>query len=63
MDTQKHALEETDVIDVEIHAREGKAVPKAKSYRIRIDKEFKVIHQEKITGKEILALVGKTPEA
>jgi len=63
MESQRHNTAEAEVIDIETFAREGKTVPKGKRYRIRIDKEFKVLEQETITGREILGLVGKTPEA
>jgi len=53
---------EEDVIDIEEFARAGKPVPKGKRYRIRIDKEMFVVSQSTITGKELLALVGKTAE-
>jgi hypothetical protein len=63
MDTHKASTEEVDIIDIEAYAREGKPVPKGKRYRIRIDKETKVVNQPSITGTEILSLVGKTPDA
>ena len=59
METKK---EDVEIIEVEAFAKEGKPVPKDKHYRIRIDKEIKVVDQATITGKEILALVGKTPQ-
>lgn len=51
-----------EVIEIEVFAREGKPVPKNKHYKIRVDKEIKVVRQHTISGREILALVGKTPE-
>lgn len=53
---------ETEVIDVEEFARAGKPVPKSKHYRIRVDKDVFVVDTATITGREILALVGKTPD-
>ncbi len=32
-------------------------------YRIRIDKEYKEVEAPGLTGRQILTLVGKTPEA
>jgi hypothetical protein len=51
-----------EIIDIEIYAKEDKKPPHAKGYRIRIDKDYKVVHVPKMTGREILGLVGKTPE-
>jgi hypothetical protein len=62
MDTKTDNQDLQDVIDLEAFARESKPVPKAKSYRIRIDKEHYVVHQPSMTGTEILALAGKTPD-
>jgi len=62
MDTQAQKKTDDDVIDVEEFAREGKPIPKGKRYRIRIDKEKFVVSQPTITGKELLGLVGKTPD-
>jgi hypothetical protein len=59
------ALEEEtleDLIDLEEWVKAGKKPCKAKSYRIRIDKEKFTVHVHSMTGTEILALVGKTPE-
>ena len=51
-----------EIIDLEEQAKAKKEPKKAKSYRIRIDKEYKVVHVHSMTGREILALVNKTPE-
>lgn len=40
----------------------GAAAPLSKKYMIRIDKEIKTVSTPTITGREILTLVGKTPE-
>lgn len=47
-------------MDVEEHGKAGKPVPRAKSYRIRIDKGHYVVGSPTLTGREILALAGKT---
>lgn len=54
--------EQPEEVDVEEFAKKGHPLPRAKRYVIRIDKERRVVHQPTITGREILALVGKTPE-
>lgn len=51
-----------DVIDVEEYFAAGKAVPAGKRYRIRIDKQQYTVTVSQMTGREILALAGKTPE-
>lgn len=51
-----------DLIDLEEWAKAGKPPKPAKTYRIRIDKEKKDVTVSSLTGREILALVGKTPE-
>lgn len=58
--TEIEALEE--LIDLEEWAKAGKKPKPAKTYRIRIDKEKKDVTVPFMTGREILALVGKTPE-
>jgi hypothetical protein len=57
-----HSQESDEIIDLEEFAASGKPVPKGKKYRIRIDKELKVVEVDHMTGREILALVGKTPD-
>lgn len=51
-----------EVIDLEQWAKANKKPCRAKGYRIRIDKEYKVVEVDSMTGRQILALVGKTPE-
>jgi hypothetical protein len=51
-----------ELIDLEEWAKAGKKPRRAKRYRIRIDKEYKEVSVHSMTGREILALVGKTPE-
>ncbi len=59
---EEEVVEEADeAIDIEEYAKAGKPVPKDKQYRIRVDKERHLVRQVSITGKEILALVKKTP--
>jgi hypothetical protein len=49
-------------IDLEEYAKQKKHPVRAKRYRIRIDKEYFVVHVHEMTGRQILALVNKTPE-
>jgi hypothetical protein len=51
-----------DLIDLEEWAKAGRKPKPAKTYRIRIDKEKKDVTVPAMTGRQILALVGKTPE-
>jgi Multiubiquitin len=52
-----------EVVDIEACARESKDKPKGKLYRFRIDKEYYETPKHELTGREILAFAGKTPEA
>jgi hypothetical protein len=54
--------EVVDIVDLEEYARAGKAPPRAKQYRIKIDTVQYVVDRPSMTGREILALAGKTPE-
>jgi hypothetical protein len=51
-----------ELVDLEEWAKAHRKPKRAKSYRIRIDRERFVVHVHSMTGREILALVGKTPE-
>jgi hypothetical protein len=51
-----------ELIDLEEWAKADKRPKRAKRYRIRIDKEYRVVEVHSMTGRQILALVGKTPE-
>jgi hypothetical protein len=51
-----------ELIDLEEWAKAGKKPQRAKRYRIRIDKVYKVVDVHSMTGRQILALVDKTPE-
>lgn len=61
MSNEKHASED-DVVDVEECFAAGKPVPKAKRYRIRLDKQQYVVAVDHMAGREILALAGKLPD-
>jgi hypothetical protein len=51
-----------EIIDLEEWAKADRKPLRAKGYRIRIDKQYEVVHVHSMTGRQILALVGKTPE-
>ncbi len=52
-----------ELIDLEEWAKADKKPKKAKRYRLRIDKTHEVVEVHSLNGRQILALVGKTPEA
>jgi hypothetical protein len=62
-DIRAHNPEETvhDEIDVEEYAKRGERPPRARRYRIRIDRERFVVPAPYLTGRELLILAGKTP--
>ena len=49
------------VVDVEEYARTGQKPPRARHYRIRIDKKLYVVDTAHPTGRALLVLAGKTP--
>ena len=51
-----------ELIDIEEFAKAGKPVPPGKKYRIRVDKENFTVDTSTIKGREILGLVGKSPD-
>ncbi len=58
----KTQIEELDVEEfARSHAHDCEK-PDARFYIIRIDRERKRVSEPELTGREILALVGKTPE-
>lgn len=54
---------EPDILDLEENAKAGKGPQKADKYRIRIDKEYRIVDVQELNGREILGLVDKTPES
>lgn len=60
LEAEIEVLEE--IIDLEEWAKADKKPKRAKKYRIRIDKQYETVHVHSMTGREILTLVGKTPE-
>jgi hypothetical protein len=51
-----------EIIDLEQFAKTDRRPPPGRRYRIRIDKTLHVVTVSSMKGREILALVGKTPE-
>lgn len=50
-----------DEIDVEEYGKRGERPPRARRYRIRIDRERFIVHVPNMTGRELLVLAAKTP--
>ena len=59
--TDELQQEVDEVIDLEQYARAGRKPPKAKQYRIRVDRERFVVNASEMTGRQILELAGKQP--
>jgi hypothetical protein len=52
-----------EIVELEEYARDhGTEAPKAKRYAFRVDKQLIVVSTPTLTGAQILAEVGKTPE-
>jgi hypothetical protein len=51
-----------EIADLEALAKSDRKPPKAKKYRIRIDKEYFTVENSGMTGKDLLILAGKQPE-
>jgi len=58
----EHQLGVDVPFDLEEWAKANKKPRRAKRYRIRIDKDYKEVTVHSMNGREILGLVGKTPE-
>lgn len=54
--------EVVDEVDVEEFVKAGRPVPRARRYRIRINRDRYTVAVPEMTGREILALAGLTPE-
>jgi energy-coupling factor transporter ATP-binding protein EcfA2 len=51
-----------EIIDIEEYVRSGRKPPRAKGYKIRIDKLKYTVHVHEMNGTQILAEAGKTPD-
>jgi hypothetical protein len=58
--TDQHVTDPS-IVDVEQYAKEGKEIPAAEKYRIRVDKEHYVVSDPAMTGAQLLALAQKQP--
>jgi hypothetical protein len=59
--TEEQLQEVDEVVDLEEYARAGRKPPKAKQYRIRVDRDRFVVNVSQMTGRQILELAGKQP--
>jgi hypothetical protein len=50
-----------DEVDIEEYAKRGETAPKARRYRIRIDRERYTVTVPELSGRELLKLAGKVP--
>ena len=50
-----------EIVDLEKYAREGKKPPRARGYRILVNGKPFVVHEEFITGRQVLTLAWLTP--
>ncbi len=50
-----------DLVDIEEYGKADRKPPKARRYRIRIDKERYDVDVPAMTGRELLVLAGKEP--
>lgn len=53
--------ESDEPIDLEALAKAGHQPPKAKRYKIRIDRQYYVVSVPQMTGRQLLELAGKLP--
>ena len=58
-DAHDEAIQE--LVDVEEYGKRNEKPPKARKYRIRINKQHFTVDVAEMTGRQILALAGKTP--
>lgn len=54
-------IETEEIVDLEEFAKSNRKPPKAKSYKIHIDKQQHVVNVSAMTGRELLNLAGKVP--
>lgn len=59
--TKEQTIEVDDIVDLEEYAKQNRKPPRARRYRIRIDKKHHVVEVPAMTGRELLNLAGKTP--
>lgn len=52
-----------ELVDIEEYAKRGERPPRANQYKFRVDDHYYTTPKAELTGREILAFAGKTPEA
>ena len=52
-----------EIVDIEVFGKQNCKPPRAKTYRLRIDREYFTVEKQFITGLELLQLVHKLPSA
>lgn len=64
-EVQEAIIEEIqeEIADLEEYARQGKAPPHCRGYRLKINGVGYVVYKPIITGREVLALAGLAPAA
>jgi len=50
-----------EIVEIEEYGKSGRHPPRAKAYRIRVDKEHFVFHKDEVTGREILQEAKRLP--
>lgn len=61
VDNADVVVEADEPVDIEACSERGHEPPRARRYRIRIDRQRYVIERESISGRELLELAKKTP--
>lgn len=59
--SQKDTEPVVDEVDVEEYAKRGEKPPRARRYRIRVDKDHFTMDHALVIGREILQTAGKVP--
>lgn len=54
-------VEADEPVDIEACSEQGHEPPRARRYRVRIDRQRYIVDRPSITGRELLELAGKTP--
>ncbi|MCI0388520.1 MAG: multiubiquitin domain-containing protein [Acidobacteria bacterium] len=61
LDHQVIIHESEEPVDLEALAKAGRRPPRARRYRIRIDRQYYVVEVAQMTGRQLLELAGKVP--
>jgi hypothetical protein len=57
--TAEEIIEE--IVEIEVYGKSGREPPRARAYRVRVDKEHLEFHEEWVTGREILEKAKRVP--